>query len=288
VSGNPTLYLEAQLAGGRMNLVSGAAPVPPGDTSGGTIFYAPYIHDYLSLYDGTRWRPQSISANAGFINVTVPAVANKNYDVFYYFSGGKMLGEAVAWTNDTTRATALATQDGILVKSGDATRRYMGTFRTTSSGQTEDSKAKRFLWNYYNRRPRHLELLEATASWQYSTATWRQARATATNQVEVVIGVDEDPITVEVQAAFENTAANVSASVGLGLDKTNGNDATVTQSNETDGAGYIENLHAKYRGAPGIGYHYVAWVEWSQASPTTTFYGDTGTYQSGMMGEVFA
>jgi hypothetical protein len=65
---------------------------------------------------------------------------NTNYDVLGYNNSGTLALDLVAWTNGTTRATALARQDGVLVKSGATTRRYLGTLRTTgTTGQTEFS-----------------------------------------------------------------------------------------------------------------------------------------------------
>jgi hypothetical protein len=48
---------------------------------------------------------------------------------------------------------------------------------------------------------------------------------------------------------------------------------------------------AEYRGYPGIGFHYLQWLEISQTSGTSTWYGNAtiGTIlQSGMIAEVQA
>lgn len=63
-------------------------------------------------------------------------------------NGGVQMALSSAWTDDTTRTDALTTQDGVLVKSSDKSRRYLGTFRTTSATTTEDSAANRFLFDY--------------------------------------------------------------------------------------------------------------------------------------------
>jgi hypothetical protein len=99
--------------------------------------------------------------------------------------------ELLAWTNDTTRATAIVlTTTGAYTKSGDLTRRYLGSFRTTAvAGQTEDSLTKRYLWNYYNRLRRQLKRFETASTWTYSIATIRQANGNTSNQVDMVIGV---------------------------------------------------------------------------------------------------
>src|SRR5207245_734096 len=108
--------------------------------------------------------------------------------------------------NDTTRATALATQDGIWVKSGDSTRRYLGTIRTDSTTTTIDdgghlasqTGGKRYVWNVANRVGVKLSVRDATTTWTYGSATVRQANGAAGNKVEFVIGLSEDDIAAEV------------------------------------------------------------------------------------------
>ena len=72
------------------------------------------------------------------------------YDIFAYNNAGTVKLELCAWTNTTTRATALVTQDGVLVKSGVTTRRYLGTIFTSAAGQTADGVYTRFLYSFYN------------------------------------------------------------------------------------------------------------------------------------------
>src|SRR5688572_3646151 len=189
ISGIPTGVIE-QICNGRLTLTTGL-PVTTADvTAAANVFFTPYKGNRVAVYSGSVWElltftQLTISLASGFSS-------GKPYDVFAYNNAGVLALETLVWTNDTTRATALALQDGVYVKSGDATRRYIGTFYTTSATTTEDSAAKRFVWNYCNRVPRFMQVIEATASWNYTTLTWRQARATATNQLDYVCGVAED------------------------------------------------------------------------------------------------
>lgn len=66
--------------------------------------------------------------------------------------------EHAAWTDDTTRATAVTLQDGRYCKSGDKTRLLLGTFSTTSATTTEDSDRNRHLSNVYNRVTRFAQV----------------------------------------------------------------------------------------------------------------------------------
>jgi hypothetical protein len=188
------------------------------------------------------------------------------------------------WTNDTTRATAVTLQDGRYCKSGDKTRLYLGTFYTTATTTTEDSLSKRYLFNQYNRVKRALaHTLEATASWTYTTATWRQANANTANQLQYVNGDPAHLLVADVQAAVSN-GASISVATGIGVDSTSANSARYIGENTSGG---VLQIRAQYKGYPGIGRHYVAWLETSAATGTTTWYGAVNSfYQTGIFGEL--
>ncbi|MBI3273339.1 MAG: hypothetical protein HYZ53_30400, partial [Planctomycetes bacterium] len=139
---------------GRLTLTSGT-PVTTADvTAAGTLFFTPYKGNRVALHDGSAWSVSTFTERSLSLTLT----SGKNYDVFLFDNAGTLTLElSAAWTNDTTRADALAVQDGVYVKSGATTRRYLGTLRASAANQTEDSKTKRFVWNYYNRTHRALE-----------------------------------------------------------------------------------------------------------------------------------
>lgn len=248
-----------------------------------TVFVTPYGGDKISLYDGTDWRYFTLAE----VSAAVPGSTNTNYDVFIYDAPGLTL-DLVAWTNDTTRTTALATQNGVLVKTGATGRRYVGSFRTTTvAGNTEDSVVKRFIWNYYNRQMRSMVVFDTTNTWAYTIATFRQARATATNQLEILIGVSEVPVKAKVMARFANSTANVKAAVGIGVDSTSVNSASLIMSANSQVVNQSVAAWAEYNGYPGVGQHEIVWLEWSTATGVTTWEGDNGvadlTIQSGLL-----
>lgn len=141
----------AIIPGGRLTLTSGT-PVTTSDVTGATsIYYTPYVSNVISLWTGTRWQPIEFSEYTLALGTLT---SGKPYDVFAYLSSGALACEVLAWTNDTTRATAITIQDGRYCKSGDKTRLYLGTFYTTATTTTEDSAGKRYLWNAYNRAPK--------------------------------------------------------------------------------------------------------------------------------------
>lgn len=258
------------LSNGRLTLTTGV-PVPTAaETAATTIYWAPYLGNEIALYSGTAW----ITFAQAQLSIAVPATTNTAYDIFVDYNAGTPALSLTAWTNVTTRATALTTQDGVLVLTGTTTKRYVGSFRTTAvSGQTESSLTKRYLWNYYNRIDLELQVTDANASWNYTTATIRQAdfaNVGTANQVEVMIGVQEVDLDLELIAAASNSGG-VSFAGGIGEDSTT-TFARAGFAGAADKVSYSARLVKK----PAIGSHTYSWNEWSAASSTTTFYGTSG------------
>lgn len=258
---------------GRLTLTT-AVPVTTADvTSATTIRYAPYAGNQIALYNGTNWAVFTFPE----LSIAVPATTSQMYDVFIFDNSGTRTMELLAWTNDTTRATALVTQDGILCKTGALTRRYVGSFRTTTvSGQTEDSAVKRYVWNYYNRVRRPMKRVESTATWTYTTATVRQANAAAANQLDIVVGFAEVTMNVWLQAAANSGSASVGFWVGIGEDSTSAVSANSVGGGGQSNAGDTNAtcfLTAELHVYPAVGRHIYPWQEWSVATGTTTWAG---------------
>lgn len=278
------------VCGGRLTLTSGT-PVTTADVTAVTnVFYTPYVGAAIALYDGVSvWNVLSFAETTLALGTLT---SGRPYDVFGFNNSGTLNLEALAWTSDTARATALVLQDGILVKSGATTRRYLGTFRTTSTTTTEDSFAKRYLWNMYNRARRIMSVYDTTNSWTYTIFTFRQANAAATNQLDFVVGVAEVAVTADIYAQVSHSVGGVATFVAFGEDSTSA--ALATNSTlgrlDTPGAAGLPNInHAHMIRYPAIGRHFYAWLEASTASGTTTWYGDNnqpGIVQSGIHGTI--
>ncbi|MGA1531673.1 MAG: hypothetical protein ACO33E_01300, partial [Aquiluna sp.] len=180
----------AAVAQGRLTLETGVPVSTTDQTAKTVLYYTPYSGDYVALYDtvNTRWdlfqfteRSLSLSGLA----------ANTNYDIFIYNNSGTLTLQAVAWATSgagtSTRASAITQLDGVWVKDSDK-RRYLGTIRTTATtGQCEDSKQSRFVWNIVNQVNRII-LLEDTTSNVYS-GSYRYYGGTTTNQINLVNGL---------------------------------------------------------------------------------------------------
>ncbi len=287
--------MRAARPGGRLTLTSGT-PVTTSDVTGATtIYYTPHVHDTVVLWDGASWVPTTFTETSHALGAVT---SGANYDVFGFLSGDSLALEKLVWTNDTTRATAVTLQDGRYCKSGDKTRLYLGTFRTTSTTATEDSGGgtatqvggKRFVWNMYNRVNRALRVIDTADSWSYTTDTIRQANGATGNKVEYVCGIAEDPVYAFVHGiAFLTGNTARAAKIGVGVDSTSSFSGTRQGGYVNTGSMYAP-VQGAYRGIPGVGYHYLAWVE-RGADGTCVFLGDNGEtagQQAGLIAEAAA
>ncbi len=282
VCANPIALAKAvsMLCNGRLTLTSGT-PVTTADvTAAGTLYFTPYQGNIVGVYTGSAWVPHTLTE----LSIAAPAVANQVYDVFLDYNSGTPALSLTAWTNDTTRATALTTQDGVYVLTGTTTKRYLGTVRTVTASQLNDSFARRHVWNYYNRVTRAMRVLEATASWTYSTASYQQANASTANQLDFVVGVSEDGIRAQVAVDVYSGAA-VNVLVSIGLDSTTTAATGATMGRLVTSAGSIPTpIHAFIDTIPAAGRHTLVWLEQGGGAGTQTWEGTNGGGQAGITG----
>lgn len=261
------------VAEGRLTLTSGT-PVTTADVlTAGTLYYTPYLGGRIRIYDGTRWKVYTFTERSLALTLT----SGKNYDVFIYDNSGTLTLElSSAWTNDTTRADALTTQDGVYVKSGATTRLYLGTIRASAANQTEDSEKKRFVWNAYNRVSKPLfAQMTGTVSYTYTTATVRAVNSNTTvgeGRFEIVCGLSLDMVQARVQDYSSNSSAGVNHWYGIGFDSTSTNSARNVAGQNPVVTQIVPGQMAELMRFPGIGYHFIQWLEWSAATGTTTWY----------------
>jgi hypothetical protein len=126
-----TTYLYPNNA--RLSLASGN-PLPSANTtSGGTVYLVPYLGNQISIYNTAtkNWQIQLLS---GQVQLAANISAGQVKDIFVTSSGQLSSGGGIitmeygtAWSASGLRVDPLFLQDGIYVKSGDFSRRYMGT-----------------------------------------------------------------------------------------------------------------------------------------------------------------
>ena len=263
--------------GGRLTLTTALA-VTTADVTGATsVFFTPYTASpfcgNIGLYDGSaNWTIlpfAELTCALGTITSGLP------YDIFAYNNAGAVaLRAPVAWTSTTARATALVAQNGVLVKTGATTDRYLGTFYTTSTTQTEDSAANRFLYNEYNPVPRVLGKYN-TGSYTYTTGTWREAAGSTTHRVNFITGFAERAVKLEAMSLASNATANAQLAGAIGLDAT----TAPTPANQRMSLFQVAAAGAQQfpiasalETIPSVGFHFASQLEFSSATGTTTWY----------------
>lgn len=364
-------------AGGRLTLEDGVPVSTTDQTAKGILYYTPYVHPYIGLFDGTRGKVYPFTQRSLALSIT----SGYLYDVFIYDNAGTLTLELTEWDNATatftnatekvnwtanpladdgmvifsnsggamptgltagttyfvitrgandfqvsltkggsavtfsddgsgtttchslnTHTANLTTQDGVYVKSGATTRRWLGTIRASGANTTEDSgwgsttaASKRYVWNLHNPVPRRLHIEEDTASWTYSgTTNARQANAATDNQVEVVTGLTRvSAILLSVSGTFQITAGATSraAAYGIGMDS-----KTVLADDETSyftgvaSSSLSVPVNAALHSLAALGYHAYYWIEaLNNTDFTATFAGTTSPYRRvGLMGWVMA
>jgi hypothetical protein len=268
--------------GPRLTVITGV-PVTSSDVIGAsTLYFSPTAHGRIALYDATNWGMYSTNE----ISLALSSLTSgRNYDVFVFNNAGTLTLElSAAWTNDTTRADAIAQQDGVWVKSSDHKRRFVGTIRATGETTTEDSASKRFVWNLYNQVARKLKKTETTASWAYTTAAYRAANGNTANCFEYVSGLATF-LRARVRALADATSA-VDVAGGIGIDSTTSTSADLFGGKALATANGHSLVEAEYADWTAFGYHKITWLEYGGTA--ATFYGAGTAYQAGMTGEVMA
>lgn len=262
----------AHMPGGRLTLETGV-PISTTDQSAKTtLYYTPYYHNRIPLYSGSAW--QLVNFTSDLSITLVGTTASLPYDVFCYNNSGTATLELTAWTNTTTRATALTRQDGRYVKTGATTRLYLGTiYINGTGGQTDDTNNKRFVYNAYNRVNRKLFTYNSTASWTYSTGAWREYN-NGTGQVrgEFVTGL----LGHNLLNAILGYSITGTSSMYIGLAVNSTSSASTYRRQITNGVTSEENTNEYLTGINllSIGYNYITQIEF-YLSGTPTIAGTT-------------
>ena len=275
----------------RLTGASGTPVMTTDSTSISTLYLSPYSGNRISLYDTTnsKW----VLRQSAEVSLAVTGrTTDLPFDVFAYWTGSAVALEFLNWTNATTRATALARQDGIWTKSGDASRRYVGTVRPRSATSchwvlgTADSPAKLDIDNADNRVAVRFSVRDTTNTWTYSTATYRQARASANNQVDIMVGLADRWVDMRASGISSNSSGGQGMWTAVGYDSTTAFVAGCITGVMVSAAGAVVSGTAHTAHAPAVGTHYYAWLERGSGTGTTTWHGDNGgtDRQSGMTG----
>lgn len=253
----------------RLTALSGS-PIPDVDVAlAPTLYLTPYTGNAISLFNGTSW--DMIVSNE--VSVSLAGLVGSMYDMFCYNNAGVPTLETQIWASDIARSVALVKQDGIYVKAGDTTRRYIGSFLCHTANNTADTARTRYVWNYYNRVLRNLHRQEPVASWGYTVAAYRFANNNPLNVIEVVNGIPEDSISVDLNAKISNSAGAITVEAAIGIDAVLTPVVGSSRAAVTVTAGFLTSLNSKYTGQPPLGYHRYTWLETSPAVGVSTWSG---------------
>jgi len=215
---------------GRLTLTSGSPIVTTDQASKSTIYFTPYLGNQIALYNTTSTNWEYLTFTEA--SIALPATAGVNYDIFAYDVAGTLTLELVVWTNITTRATALAKQDSVYVKSGTADHKYLGSVYTPNLGLTDHTATNRYLWNYYHRKKAHMSVGDGNSHYYLGgTRLWNGS----TTPLNFIVGVVEETFAANTMAWLKRTGAAVQrVMAGFGLNTTAGMSADVSTSSTYD------------------------------------------------------
>ena len=256
----------------RPTLTTGV-PVTTSDVaSSSNIYMTPYKGNRIALYDGASW---NIRTSAEFSKALSGLTFGGNipYDIFVYDNAGTPTIEFLIWTNTTTRATAIIYQDGAKVKSGDATRRYVGCFIPLSATTTCDTAAQRYLESEYNQVDRPLS---GTFSADRSTASATYVELNTEIRIQFVVGADDKPIQISVNGTMSVTGTGAGSSA-VAIDSTSVATAGLEAGGNPGASGQDISIAASAPIVVAIGYHYATILGKSYNSLTSSWRSSTSS-----------
>lgn len=315
---------------GRLTLTTATPVMSSEAANQTTIYYTPYVGDRIPLYNGTEWENKLFTELSIAMAASANWAANKNFDLFVANDAGTLrLVTGPAWSSDTARGTGAGTtelerKNGLWTNKVSMTGRYgasstmtvdanegtyVGTMRTTGSAGTTTwelggdgaggNPGFLYVWNAYNRVAVAVENHDSTDTWTYNTATWRQWNNSNSNRVSFVIGLaGEEAVSATFCAGGSQTSGGAAGTatqyICVGYDATNAIDGissfyAVSDSVASSNTHYPV-LAAKNEVVPGIGYHYMAALEYGTVAGAgaVTWYGDGGTGTLARFGMMFS
>lgn len=218
--------------------------------------------------NGKLWKVEAVAANTFECD-------GSDTTGLTYTSGGTW------YTVPNTRVTALTTQDNVYVKTGELTKRYLGTLMTTAtSGECEDSRERRLVWNYYNRVSREFYKIEAAVSWTYSSTAVRPMNNSTANRLGFVIGVAEELWWGDAHGKF-STTVDANGSVHISANNVADYITISLPTHTVVNAGQYGNIRERVFYNPDAGYYAMQAVETGFGAGTQTFYGESSVGISG-------
>lgn len=291
---------------GYLTLTSATPIIPTDVTAATTVYYTPFVGALVPIWNGARFMPTIFSELS--LTLSSSHSASGIYDVFVFSNNGTLtLVTGPIWATVTAGSgargtgagtTQLTRTNGLWVNTVAMTGRngvttysvsagyatYLGSiFIDGTQGQvschrTFGQSRKWGVWNAFNRQPVILKAGDATASWNYTTATIRAANGSSSNSLTVFQGLAEEPIDLSHIATNNNTTSAQRAEIGIGYNSTSAYSGRLS-SRQLYGASFADanpgtsHAPARYIAPPSLGTNVATALEYSTAGGTTTWYG---------------
>jgi hypothetical protein len=113
-----------------------------------------------------------------------------------------------------------------------------------------------------------------TASWTYTTATFRAKNNNINNSTSFIVGWADCFFEALAHQMTNCAATSTIGNVGFGVDSTTVADALCSQTGSQPPAGASQLITCLLRKAAPLGFHYVCPLERAIASSTVTWHGD--------------
>lgn len=291
---------------GYLTLVSGTPVIASDATSQTTVYYTPDKGNLVPIYNGSNFTPTTFSELS--LTLVASHVASTIYDIFVWSESGVItLGTGPAWSVSTAgsgaRGTGASTTEltrvqGFLVNAVSMTTRngnttytvganrgtYVGSiFMDGTNGEATCHRSfgqnrKWALWNAHNRRPIILKAGDSTASWTYSTGSFRASNDDSNNSLTIFSGLQEELFNIQFEQSISQVGGDNTTAVQIGI----GYNSTSSASGKTGRAGgdvssSIVNMgyspHARYILAPELGISVITSLELGNSGDTASFLG---------------
>ena len=248
----PTTTASWNQPGGRLTIQSATPVMFTNQTSKQIIYYAPYQHPFVPLYNGSiiqNYQFTSSQSDQVGLQLNMGGAANfttnLNFDIFAFLSGGVPTLVATAWTNNTTRATSLSVFGGFLTNAGSMTAQtgpntsttvpinqgtFLGTVQTSAQGTTQwvfggsgtgGTAASFNVGNYYNPVLFTTSVNDTGTVYTYTGGVVRDARGAGTMHINFVQPSSERAILVLYQQRISIVSATgADGAIFIGVNST--------------------------------------------------------------------
>jgi hypothetical protein len=286
--------------GGRITITTGTPILTSSTSAQTTVYFTPYVHQFAPIWNGSKFVMTDLGgelsqATTDATKSPAAVAASKNYDIFLWSDGGTMRAtRGPAWTSDTARGTGAGTTElqrvnGILNNKNAITNgpgagagTYVGSIRSNASSQIDfifgtpasgGTAAVLGIWNMYNRIDFASNVTDNGVAYAYGTNTIRQARASAGNQFSLLVGQQEDGITITYNfASIPASAVGAQCANGIGLDSTTTFFGQWWLTNNQVANGHGVYASCQYQMGPAelaLGWHTIAALERGDSGSTS-------------------